>query len=95
MTTLKPKGASGPVEVWLTQRNIEITCMIVFEDESADNPSVESLSMRGAQREMTSYLLAHGYEPAGRWETETGEEGGGTETVRRFRPARQPQAARP
>jgi hypothetical protein len=94
MTTLKPDGGSGPVEVWLTQGNIAIDCRIVFEDESATEPAINSLSMRGAQREMTAWLIQQGYEPAGRWEAEVqGEEG--TETVRRFRPARQPQASRP
>jgi hypothetical protein len=76
------KSNAKPIEVWLSQPNIEITCRVVFEDESADELSVGSLSMRGAQREMTSWLIGQGYEPSGRWSDEDGE---GRETMRRFR----------
>jgi hypothetical protein len=60
----------GPVEVWLTQRNLKVRCMIVHEDESTTYAPVESLSMRGAQREMSNYLTANSYEPVGRWQAE-------------------------
>lgn len=65
-TTEKP----SPIEVWLSKQNIEVTCMVVHEDESTDNLDVESLSMRGAQREITGLFLRRGYKPVGRWETE-------------------------
>ncbi len=71
-----------PIEIWLRQPNIEITCSIVFEDESDLAVDVESLSMRGAQREMTSWLIGEGYEPVGRWADEAE---GGAETMRAFR----------
>ena len=73
---------TSPIEVWLSQPNIQVTCRIVFEDESATELNVDSLSMRGAQREMTSYLIGKGYEAAGRWSTEDED---GRETVRQFR----------
>lgn len=73
----------GPIEVWLTQSNIEITCRVVNEDETTQPYGVESLSMRGAQREMTGYFIAVGYTPVGRWEAEAEN---GAETFRRFRP---------
>jgi hypothetical protein len=84
------KAAGGnerkPIEVWLTRRNIEITCRVVNEDETATELDVDSLSMRGAQREITAYFKAHGYEPAGRWETESAaDDGAAEETVRLFR----------
>ncbi len=79
-------GKPGPVEVWLTQTNMEITGQLVFEDESARVVHVESLSMRGAQRETTAWLIDLGYEPAGRWGTEYESERDGIEVVRRFRP---------
>ena len=94
MTTLKEKGASGPIEVWLTKGNIEVTCMIVFEDETSTDQSVDSLSMRGAQREMTSFLINWGYEAAGRWDAEeVTDDGDVLESVRRFRPAKQKASA--
>lgn len=73
----------GPIEVWLSQPNMTITCKVVYENESTTDYDVESLSMRGAQREMTGFFLQQGYKAAGRWEYEDGE---GRECVRRFRP---------
>jgi len=79
-----------PVEIWLTKTNIAVTCSIVFEDETGDHLDVDSLSMRGAQREMTSWMIGQGYEPADRWNTEEEDEPGGEvlESSRTFRPAR-------
>jgi hypothetical protein len=71
----------SPIEVWLTQKNMAITCMEVREDESARlGVQIDSLSMRGAQREATGWYINQGYEPVGRWEFET--EG---ESFRRFK----------
>lgn len=87
---------SGPIEVWLTQKNLEITCTEVHEDETTSNPEVDSLSMRGAQREMTGFYLRMGYEPLGRWTVWVNEDGEAlddngppAECSRRFRPVRQ------
>ena len=80
---------TAPVEVWLTQTNMKVTCRIVYEDESTDERDVDSLSIRGAQREWTGYLIKQGYEPAGRWENETdGEAENYVETSRKFRPSK-------
>lgn len=76
---------ASPIEVWLSQSNIEITCTVVHEDESTEVLPVESLSLRGAQREITGYLIREGYEPAGRWEIEIATEDEGAESVRLFR----------
>lgn len=77
----------GPIEVWLTAGTIQPTCRVVHEDETAREMSVDSPSMRGAQREITSFLIADGYTPLGRWETtaEDGQEA--IETMRRFKTA--------
>jgi hypothetical protein len=80
----------SPIEVWLTNRNIEVTCMIVCEDETTDHLDVDSLSMRGAQREITGYFIGRGYSPVGRWEVanandDTPEELWGRETFRKFK----------
>jgi len=79
-----------PIEVWLSQANMEITCTVVLENESTSTLEVNSLSMRGAQREITGYLIAHGYTPVGRWEVEAGSDNGyggkdTVETSRRFK----------
>ena len=75
----------SPLEVWLRQDNIEVTCMVVQEDETTFGLNVDSLSMRGAQREITGYLIGDGDEPAGRWQVESNGDESDAETVRRFR----------
>ncbi|MGH3685132.1 MAG: hypothetical protein ACRDSM_08775 [Pseudonocardiaceae bacterium] len=70
---------TGPIEVSLRQVNLDITCTIVHDDESTRELDADSLSMRGAQREMTGYFISQGNEPVGRWEAE-----GPAETVGRF-----------
>ena len=88
MASVEDDNLPSPVEVWLSKPHIEIKCRIVHEDESTEEPSVESLSMRGAQREITGWLVSLGYAPVGRWETEWSHEGTGQqETMRRFRVA--------
>jgi hypothetical protein len=80
----------SPIEVWLSQANMKVRCTVVLEDESTSTLDVNSLSIRGAQREMTGYLIAHGYTPVGSWEVEADSNNGygGKETVeasRRFK----------
>lgn len=76
----------SPIEVWLTQQNMTVTCNVVHEDESTHSYPVDSLSMRGAQREMTGYFIRQGYEPVGRWEYEVqADDGEAAETMRRFK----------
>ena len=79
-----------PIEVWLSQANMKITCTVVREDESTSSLDVNSLSIRGAQREMTGYLIARGYTPVGSWEVEADSDNayGGkdaVETSRKFK----------
>lgn len=81
-TTNKP----SPIEVILTQGNMQITCRVVRDDESTYRLDVDSLSMRGAQREVTGGLIADGYTPVGRWGVEARDpEEDPIETVRRFK----------
>src|ERR1035441_5369625 len=47
----------------LTRKNLEITCTLVFEDESVSYPKPHSISLRGAQREVTGMLVSTGYIP--------------------------------
>lgn len=77
---------TGPVEVWLTQGNMAVTCLVVHEDETTTDWPLDTLSMRGAMRELTGYMLAKGYEPAGRWTTEREDVGHVAEASRRFKP---------
>lgn len=80
---------TGPIEVWLTQSesNLGVTCTVVHEDESTTALDVDSLSMRGAMREITGYFIAQGYKPDGRWTTEAETPMNGTlEAMRRFKP---------
>jgi hypothetical protein len=41
--------------------------------------------MRGAQREITGYLINEGYKPDGRWEREDDGDNGASEYARRFK----------
>jgi hypothetical protein len=97
MTEFNPLNKKpGPIEVWLTKRNIEVTCRVIFEDETAEELSIDSASLRGAQREITAYLIGRGYMPVGRWEWETGEEYDTDghdlgECSRTFRPPKDPK----
>lgn len=81
---------SQPIEVWLTQHNLEVRCTVVYEDERTDEMGIDSLSMRGAQREVTGWMIKQGYVPVGRWEAEGYREGNvEAETSRRFKPDRE------
>lgn len=80
--------SAGPLEVWLRLDDTTITCTVVRDDESTYELDVDSLSMRGAQREMTGYFIDQGYEPADPWQVEVDSRNGPVETVRRFQPAR-------
>jgi hypothetical protein len=66
-------GNTEPVEVRLSQPAARVLCAAFVEFEDAGlwefDFRVKSVSMRGAQREITSWLLLLGYEPAGRWTT--------------------------
>jgi hypothetical protein len=80
----------SPIEVWLSQGKTEITCTVVLEDERTSTLDVSSRSIRGAQAEMTGYLLAHGYTPVGSWEIEADSDNGdggklAVETSRTFK----------
>jgi hypothetical protein len=75
-----------PIEVWLRQANIAVTCTVACEDETTYTLDVDSMSLRGAQREITGYLISDGYAPVGRWEwTAEGSEDW-VECTRTFRP---------
>jgi hypothetical protein len=75
-----------PLQAILSRKNIEITCTLVFEDESVSYPGVDSVSVRGAQREVTGMLVKHGYTPVGRWSEGDEDEDGYREWVRAFKP---------
>jgi len=81
---------TGPVEVWLRlgDAGFGISGKLVFEDESVDEDvEVEELSIRGAERGITGWLLSEGYKPVGRWETwAEGQDGADLEVSRKFAP---------
>lgn len=79
----------GPVEVWLRQQNLQVCCSVVGQDESVDLLDLGSLSMRGAQREITGDMIRAGYKPDGRWTIESVAEGDDEtfECSRRFKPS--------
>jgi hypothetical protein len=62
---------------------MEVTCRVVHEDESVEEWNIDSLSVRGAEREITGYLIEQGHRPVGRWHVEDTE---GFEASRKFAP---------
>jgi len=83
-----PGPKTKPIEVVLTttRNGFGTTCLVVYEDESTDMvDDIATVSMRGAQREMTGLLIANGYTPSGRWEATTEDD---IESVRQFKPAK-------
>ncbi|WP_431240439.1 hypothetical protein ACQ86B_13710 [Mycolicibacterium aichiense] len=85
MTTISTPDKPSTIEVWLRRNNLEITCEVIHDDETGHDLDVDSPSIRGAQREMTRYLLGQGYTPAGGWEDPADDDGNnGRESVRRF-----------
>jgi len=62
----------SPIEVWLRQRNLSVSCKVVYGGESTEELEIDLLSMRGAQREITGWLISQGYMPDGRWAAEAG-----------------------
>jgi hypothetical protein len=83
---------AGSVEVFLTKKKLEVSAAIFGEgDKEISSPwergVVDSTSMRGAQREVTSALLRRGFEAVDRWtwETRDSDESDLGETVRTFR----------
>ena len=84
-----PIPKTQPIEVWLSQRNFEVTSRVVYQSERTDHLKIESLSVHGAEREVTGFLIQQGYAPAGRWEIERlidGDQESPVETSRRFKP---------
>ena len=79
-------GKPGPIEVWLSQDNMQVTCRIVHQDETTSEYDIKSLSLRGAQREITGWLISQGYQPAGRWTAETTDGREVVESSRQFKP---------
>jgi hypothetical protein len=84
------QSAPQALQAILIRKNIEIWCTLVFEDESACDIPTTSGSVRGAQRQITSMLVGHGYTPAGRWSDEERDDDGYSEWTRIFKPG--PQA---
>ncbi len=81
------KQAPQVLQAVLSRKNIEISCALVFEDESVRYPGVQSVSVRGAQREVTGLLVMGGYIPVGRWsEGVEDDDDGYTEWTRSFKP---------
>jgi hypothetical protein len=74
------------VQAVLSRKNIEIFCTLVFEDESVSYPVIASVSVRGAQREITGRLVGIGYTPVGRWSDEGVDDDGYAEWTRSFKP---------
>jgi hypothetical protein len=80
----------SPIEVWVSQAKSGITCTVVLEDERTSTLDVNSRSIPGAEREITGYLIAHGYSPVGNWEVQAASDNGDggqdpVETSRKFK----------
>jgi hypothetical protein len=96
----KLEDNTSPVEVWLTKKDIAVGAVIYADEVVIWQDDADSISMRGAQREMTARLMAAGYEPLDRWRVEYTNGGSGAadtaiETVRTVRPRKDPRQGQP
>jgi hypothetical protein len=77
----------APIEVWLRSSGKRVLCAIVTGDESAYPHEIASPSLRGAQREVTAWLIAADHWPDGLWVNEAHNDAGApVESWRRFTP---------
>lgn len=77
--------AAKAVELIITRRGLDMAARRVNVDETVEELTVDTLSVRGAQREMTGWMISQGYKPLGRWETlQDDEQGEYVETSRTF-----------
>lgn len=76
---------SSPVEVRLRKMRLDLTAVVAHEDEATEPLRVKSVSMRGAQREVTTLLKRLGYRPVTTWRTPAASDVGAVESQRVFR----------
>ena len=58
---------SSPVEIRLRKKRLDVTADAEHEDEATEPLRVKSVSMRGAQREITTHMKGLGYLPVTSW----------------------------
>ncbi|HUF99715.1 MAG TPA: hypothetical protein VMM60_16430 [Ilumatobacter sp.] len=87
MATKKELRFGSPIEVYVTfvRNEMQVRYRVVKFDESTHEGECDSASIRGAQREVTGWLIAEGYAPAGRWQADDGTED--VESYRLFKAA--------
>lgn len=61
------------IKVWVIQNRFHITAFEETESGRRSEINVQSINLRGAQRELTSWYKSVGWGPIGRW-TATGSE---------------------
>lgn len=78
---------SSPVEVLLRKKRLDLTAVVRHEDEATEPLRIKSVSMRGAQREVTTLLKKLGYRPVTGWKSPetTGQDSGWVDSHRVFR----------
>lgn len=61
---------TGPVVAVLVHAGVvSMKCTLTHDNGASEWAPVKALSMRGAQRELTTRMKADGYTPVGRWVT--------------------------
>jgi hypothetical protein len=79
-------GKSERIEVWLRRDHTGVACRVVHENESTETLDVDSLTLAGAEREVTGWFLSKGYTPVDHdWSMEIADSDGTVmESMRRF-----------
>lgn len=80
--TKSVKSAEG-VEVIITRKGMSVRAVMHGPADRVSELDVDTLSMRGTQRDLTAGLIRGGYKPLGRWET-LAETDDGEEAARLF-----------
>src|ERR1035441_540982 len=70
----------------LTRKHLEITCTLVFQNESVSYPHPRPVSPPGAPREVTGMLVSTRFVPAGGWSEDEEDEDGYQKGTRLFKP---------
>jgi hypothetical protein len=64
------KTSPGPVRLSLSLSNVSVRATLEYDDGSTTpGPTLTALTVRGGQREATTTMIAAGYIPVGRWQS--------------------------
>lgn len=55
-------------QVWLTRPDGKLKCKVTFDNSTYADYEIKSQSLRGAEREITGWMIKQGFRPSGDWQ---------------------------